>query len=90
MRLYAEVPYSSDSILSHRLPRTIDYDRLVFWEERIEPRTIVKLTPRFQFIVRNGLTRYDQDKIFLAGDGTRLRASHVRDGMSPGASIGAS
>jgi hypothetical protein len=42
----------------------IDHDRLVFEEERIEPRTIVKLTRRFQFIVRNGITRYDQDKIF--------------------------
>jgi hypothetical protein len=89
MRLYAEVAYSRDSTLSYRPPRTIGHDRLVFWEERIEQRTIVKLTPRFQFIVRNGITRYDQDKIVLAGDRTRLRASHVRDGMSAGASIGA-
>lgn len=37
---------------------------LVFEEELLEPQTIVKLTRRFQFIVRNGITRYDEEKIF--------------------------
>ena len=45
-------------------PVIFDHDRLVFEEERIEPRTIVKMVRRFQFIVRNGVTRYDEDKIF--------------------------
>jgi hypothetical protein len=45
-------------------PIVIDHERLVFGEERLEPRTIVKLTRRFQFIVRNGITRHDEDKIF--------------------------
>jgi hypothetical protein len=42
----------------------VDHDRLVFEEERLEPRTIVKLVRRFQFIVRNGMTRHDTDKLF--------------------------
>ena len=42
----------------------IDHDRLVFEEERLEPRTIVKMVRRFQFIVRNGITRFDTEKIF--------------------------
>jgi hypothetical protein len=41
-----------------------DYDRLVFEDERIEARTIVKTVRRFQAIVRNGIARYDEDKIF--------------------------
>ena len=45
-------------------PVMIDHDRLVFEEERLEPRTIVKLVRRFQFVVRNGVTRFDTDKIF--------------------------
>ena len=44
-------------------PVIVDHDRLVFEEERLEPRTIVKLVRRFQFIVRNGMTRHDTDKI---------------------------
>ena len=42
----------------------IDHDRLVFEEERLEPRTILKMVRRFQFVVRNGITRFDVDKIF--------------------------
>jgi len=45
-------------------PILIDHDRRVSEEERIDPRTIVKLTRRFQFIVRNGITRFDEDTIF--------------------------
>ena len=45
-------------------PVMIDHDRLVFEEERLEPRTIVKMVRRFQFIVRNGITRFDTEKIF--------------------------
>ena len=45
-------------------PIVFDHDRLVFEEERLEPRTIVKLARRFQFIVRNGITRHDEEKIF--------------------------
>jgi hypothetical protein len=45
-------------------PVAIDHERLVFEEERLEPRTIVKLVRRFQFIVRNGMTRYDTEKLF--------------------------
>lgn len=45
-------------------PVVIDHDRLVFEEERLEPRTIVKLVRRFQFIVRNGMTRFDTEKLF--------------------------
>ncbi|NJD31338.1 MAG: hypothetical protein FIB04_05570 [Gammaproteobacteria bacterium] len=45
-------------------PVVIDHDRLVFEDERLEPRTIVKLVRRFQFIVRNGMTRYDTDRLF--------------------------
>jgi len=29
----------------------------------VEPRTIVKMVRRFQFVVRNGITRFDVDKI---------------------------
>jgi len=36
---------------------------LVFEEERLEPRTIVTLVRQFQFIVRNGITRHDEEKI---------------------------
>ena len=42
----------------------IDHDRLVFEEERLDPRTIVKLTRRFQYVVRNGMSRCDTDGIF--------------------------
>ena len=45
-------------------PVMIDHDRLVFEEERLEPRTIVKMVRRFQFVVRNGITRFDIEKIF--------------------------
>jgi hypothetical protein len=45
-------------------PVMIDHDRLVFDEERLEPRTIVKMVRRFQFVVRNGITRFDTEKIF--------------------------
>jgi hypothetical protein len=41
-----------------------DYDRLVFEDERIEARTIVKTVRRFEAIVRNGIARLDEDKIF--------------------------
>lgn len=41
-----------------------DYDRLVFEDERIEARTIVKTVRRFEAIVRNGISRYDEDKVF--------------------------
>jgi len=41
-----------------------DYDRLVFEDERIEARTIVKTVRRFEAIVRNGISRLDLDKIF--------------------------
>ena len=41
-----------------------DYDRLVFEDERIEARTIVKTVRRLQAIVRNGIARFDEDKIF--------------------------
>jgi hypothetical protein len=41
-----------------------DYDHVVFEDERIEPKSIVRLTRKFGTIVRNGITRYDQDKIF--------------------------
>jgi hypothetical protein len=41
-----------------------DYDRLVFDDERIEARSIVKTVRRFEAIVRNGISRYDEDKIF--------------------------
>jgi hypothetical protein len=41
-----------------------DYDRLVFEEERIEAGTIVKMVRRFEAIVRNGIARLDEDKIF--------------------------
>jgi hypothetical protein len=36
----------------------------VFEEERLEPRTLVKMVRRFQFVVRNGITRFDTEKIF--------------------------
>jgi len=42
----------------------LDYDRLVFEDERIEARTIVKTVRRFEAIVRNGIARYDEDGIF--------------------------
>ena len=42
----------------------IDHDRLVFEDERLDPRTIVKLTRRFQYVVRNGMSRCDTDGIF--------------------------
>ena len=41
-----------------------DYDRLVFEEEQLEARTIVKTVRRFEAIVRNGIARLDEDKIF--------------------------
>jgi hypothetical protein len=41
-----------------------DYDRLVFEDERLEARTIVKTVRRFEAIVRNGISRYDEDGIF--------------------------
>jgi hypothetical protein len=41
-----------------------DYDRLVFEGERLEARTIVKTARRFEAIVRSGISRYDEDKIF--------------------------
>jgi len=41
-----------------------DYDRLVFEDERLEPKTIVKTVRRFEAIVRNGIARLDEDKIF--------------------------
>lgn len=41
-----------------------DYDRLVFEDERIEARTIVKTVWRFEAIVRNGIARFDEDTIF--------------------------
>ena len=41
-----------------------DYDRLVFEDERLEARTIVKTARRFEAIVRSGISRYDEDKIF--------------------------
>ena len=45
-------------------PVIFDYDRLVFDDERIEARSIVKTVRRFEAIVRNGISRYDEDKIF--------------------------
>jgi hypothetical protein len=41
-----------------------DYDRLVFDEERIEAKSIVKTVRLFEAIVRNGISRYDEDGIF--------------------------
>ena len=41
-----------------------DYDRLVFEDERLEARNIVKTVRRFEAIVRNGIARLDEDKIF--------------------------
>ena len=41
-----------------------DYDRLVFEEERLEARIIVKTVRRFEAIVRNGISRLDEDKVF--------------------------
>ena len=41
-----------------------DYDRLVFEDERIEAKTIVKTVRRFQNIVRSGISRFDEDKLF--------------------------
>jgi hypothetical protein len=41
-----------------------DYDRLVFEDERLEARVIVKTVRRFEAIVRNGIARLDEDKIF--------------------------
>jgi hypothetical protein len=41
-----------------------DYDRLVFEDERLEARIIVKTVRRFEAIVRNGIARLDEDKIF--------------------------
>lgn len=41
-----------------------DYDRLVFENERIEARTIVKTVRRFEAIVHNGISRFDEDGIF--------------------------
>lgn len=41
-----------------------DYDRLVFEDERVEARSIVKTVRRFEAIVRNGISRYDEDKVF--------------------------
>ena len=41
-----------------------DYDRLVFEDERLEPKTLVKTARRFEAIVRNGVARFDEDKIF--------------------------
>ena len=42
----------------------IDHDRLTFEEERLEARTIVKLVRRFEYVVRNGMIRFDSDRIF--------------------------
>jgi hypothetical protein len=36
----------------------------VFEDERLEARTIVKTARRFEAIVRSGISRYDEDKIF--------------------------
>jgi hypothetical protein len=41
-----------------------DYDRLVFEDERLEARNIVKTVRRVEAIVRNGIARLDEDKIF--------------------------
>ena len=41
-----------------------DYDRLVFEDERLEPKAIVKTVRRFEASVRNGISRLDEDKIF--------------------------
>ncbi len=41
-----------------------DYDRLVFEDERLEARAIVKTARRFEAIVRSGISQYDEDKIF--------------------------
>jgi hypothetical protein len=41
-----------------------DYDRLVFEDERLEARIIVKTVRRFEAIVRNGIARLDEDGIF--------------------------
>ena len=41
-----------------------DYDHLVFDEERITPKTIVKMVRRFEAIVRNGIGRFDEGEIF--------------------------
>ena len=41
-----------------------DYDRLVFEDERLEARIIVKTVRRFEAIVRNGISRYDEGNIF--------------------------
>ena len=45
-------------------PMVIDHDRLVFEGERLDPGTLVKMVRRFQYVVRNGVTRYDEDKLF--------------------------
>jgi hypothetical protein len=41
-----------------------DYDRLVLEDERLEARNIVKTVRRVEAIVRNGIARLDEDKIF--------------------------
>lgn len=41
-----------------------DYDRLVFEDERLEARIVVKIVRRFEAIVRNGIARLDEEKIF--------------------------
>ena len=58
----AQVRETADS--DGEWPVVIDHDRLVFDGERVEARTIVKMVRRFQYIVRNGITKYDEEKIF--------------------------
>lgn len=45
-------------------PVVFDHDRMVFEGRRIEARAIVKTVRRFQAIVRSGISRYDEDKLF--------------------------
>ena len=44
-------------------PVIIDHDRLMFEQDRLAPRTLVTLVRRFQFIARNGMTRYDTEHL---------------------------
>jgi hypothetical protein len=52
------------SAVDGRCSVIFDYDRLVFEDERIEAKATVKTVRRFQAIVRNGISMYDEGGIF--------------------------
>jgi hypothetical protein len=63
-----------------------DYDRLVFEEERLEARTIVKTVRWFEAVVRNGISKIDEVSGRLSVAPKRMKLGRQKRGYGDFAS----